>query len=183
VHGLRADTGSPHWLIIDEAHHLFPPAAAHEVVELGETGVCLITNEPESVAPEVLGLARHVFSTSIEAVTETRPLVPRAAIPGGALETGEALSIPLHEGADRRVVRFRVARRETSHKRHVRKYATEQAPARALLPFPRTARSAGPGGAKPQTFTMLAKGVSTRTPGCTTCATARSGAGCASRSG
>ena len=78
--------------------------------------MCLVTHEPESVAPEVLGVAGHVVSTSIEAVTERFPLLARAEVPGGVpLGTGEALSITLGDGAARRVERFRVAPRTTTH--------------------------------------------------------------------
>jgi hydroxymethylpyrimidine pyrophosphatase-like HAD family hydrolase len=159
VQRLRAETGAPHWLILDEAHHLFPPGGspAQETFDPTWRGVCLITNEPQLMAPEVLGVARHVFSTSLAAVTETLPLIASDRAPGGALETGEALSIAL---ADPPLVeRFRVARRETMHKRHVKKYATGK------LPPDRAFHFRGPDGALDlvahnlETFTMLARGV------------------------
>jgi len=161
VQRLRAETGAPHWVVIDEAHHVFPPGGspAQEMFDFEWSGVCLVTNEPERVAPEVIGVARHVLSTSVEAVTTTFPLLPRESIPGGDLEPGEALDIALAEGAAVRVRRFRVARRETSHKRHVKKYATGK------LPPERSFHFRGPSGAVDlvahnlETFTMLAKGV------------------------
>lgn len=165
VGGLRAHVGAPHWIIIDEAHHLFPPGGspAQEVVDFGATGVCLITNEPASVAPEVLRIAQHVFSTSLEAVTETMPLLDRTAIPGGPLDTGEALSIALADGRPTAARRFRVARRETQHKRHVRKYATGKLAPERWFHF------RGPRGTLDlvaqnlETFTMLTKGVDDET--------------------
>jgi hydroxymethylpyrimidine pyrophosphatase-like HAD family hydrolase len=165
MRGLRADIGSPHWVIIDEAHHLFPPGGspAQEVVDFGENGICLITNETGLVAPEVLRIPRHVLSTSLEAVTETMPLLSRDAVAGGRLETGEALSIPLADGRAGTLVRFRVARRETSHKRHVRKYATGKLAPERWFHF------RGPRGTLDlvaqnlETFTMLAKGVDEET--------------------
>jgi len=103
---------------------------------------------------------RHVFSTSIEAVTRTLALVDRAAIPGDELATGEALDIALVDGGGPPTVqRFRVARRETDHKRHVRKYAAGK------LPPERSFRFRGPTGAVDlvasnlETFTMLVRGV------------------------
>jgi hypothetical protein len=120
---LRAETGAPHWVIVDEAHHVFPPEGglAEEMFDFEWTGVCLITNEPQSLAPQVLGVARHVFSTSLEAVTDAIQLVARDELPEGSLELGEALSIALDGPPHARVKRFRVARRESSHKRHVKK--------------------------------------------------------------
>jgi len=112
VRRLRAETGAPHWVLVDEAHRLPAPGSAQEMLDVTGSGICLITNEPRQVAPALLAVAGHVFSTSIEAVTETLPLVSRARIPGGPLEAGEALSIPLTDGAAASVERFRVARRE-----------------------------------------------------------------------
>jgi hydroxymethylpyrimidine pyrophosphatase-like HAD family hydrolase len=162
---LRAETGAPHWIIIDEAHHLFPPGAsqAQEMFDPAWTGICLITNEPALVAPEVLNTARHVLSTSISAVTETIPLLRRDQIADGELETGEALSIAIQDGVPAAVERFRVARRETAHKRHVKKYATGK------LPPDRSFRFRGPENAlnliahNLETFSMLAKGVDVAT--------------------
>jgi hydroxymethylpyrimidine pyrophosphatase-like HAD family hydrolase len=160
VQRLRTETGAPHWVIIDEAHHVFPPGGspAQEMFDFEWTGVCLITNEPQLVAPEVLRVARHVFSTSLEAVSTVLPFLPGGDVPGGPLEPGEALDVTLEdEGVS--VRRFRVARRETAHKRHVKKYATGR------LPPERSFRFRGPEGALDlvahnlETFTMLAKGV------------------------
>ena len=161
VQRLRAETGAPHWVIVDEAHHVFPPGGslAQEMFDFEWRGVCLVTSEPERVAPEVLRVAGHVFSTSIAAVTETLPLVSRDRIPGGELEPGDALDVTLDAGVAGKVRRFRVARRETDHKRHVKKYATGK------LPPERSFRFRGPDGALDlvahnlETFTMLAKGV------------------------
>jgi hydroxymethylpyrimidine pyrophosphatase-like HAD family hydrolase len=165
VQRLRAETGAPHWLVVDEAHHLFPPggSVAQTSFDFEWTGVCLITNEPQSVAPEVLAVAGHVLSTSIAAVTETLPLVPPDRLPGPSLEAGEALSLTLENGAVTAVERFRVARRETVHRRHVKKYATGR------LPPERTFRFRGPEGSLDlvahnlETFAMLARGVDDRT--------------------
>ncbi len=161
VHGLRAESGAPHWIVVDEAHHLFPPGGGPAEEALGKVGrgICLVTHEPDRLAPAVLGAARHVLSTSIAAVTTTLPLLRREHIPGGDLATGEALDVALAEGAPPAVRRFRVAPRETDHKRHVKKYATGK------LPPERSFRFRGPAGALDlvahnlETFTMLARGV------------------------
>jgi hydroxymethylpyrimidine pyrophosphatase-like HAD family hydrolase len=161
IQRLRAETGAPHWVVVDEAHHVFPPGGspAQEMFDFEWRGVCLVTNEPEQTAPEVLRVARHVLSTSIGAVTRTFPLIAREQVPGGELESGEALDIVLVDGAPAQVRRFRVARRETEHRRHVKKYATGR------LPPERSFRFRGPDGALDlvahnlETFTMLVKGV------------------------
>jgi len=118
-----------------------------------------VTNEPKRVAPEVIGVARHILSTAATAVTWVVPLLRPEEIPGGELEPGEALDIRLDEGGPPRVRRFRVARRETAHRRHVKKYSTGR------LPPERSFHFRGPAGAlnlvahNLETFTMLAKGV------------------------
>jgi hydroxymethylpyrimidine pyrophosphatase-like HAD family hydrolase len=159
VQRLRAETGAPHWLIFDEAHHLFPPGGspAQETFDPTWRGVCLITNEPQLVAPEVLGVARHVFSTSVAAVTETLPLIAPSQVPGGSLETGEALGIELSDPPA--VERFRVARRETMHKRHVKKYATGKLPPDRAFHFRGPDDTLDLVAHNLETFTMLARGV------------------------
>jgi hypothetical protein len=122
-----------------------------------------VTNEPARVAPDVLRVVRHVLSTSIEAVTVTLPLVPRDRVAVNELAAGEALDVPLDDRGAGPVRRFRVGRRETDHRRHVKKYATGR------LPPERSFHFRGPSGALDlvahnlETFTMLARGVDEET--------------------
>jgi len=161
VQRLRAETGAPHWVLIDEAHHLFPRggSVAEAMFDFEWRGVCLITSDPEEVAPSVLAVAERVLATSVAAVTERLPLLPRDAVPGGELEADEALDITRGGGGPLRVRRFRVAPRETTHRRHVRKYATGRLEPEHSFHF------RGPDGRlnlvahNLETFTMLAEGV------------------------
>ena len=161
VQRLRAETGAPHWVLIDEAHHLFPRggSVAEAMFDFEWRGVCLITSDPDQVAPSVLAVAERVLATSIAAVTERLPLLPRDAVPGGELDADEALDITRGAGAPLRVRRFRVAPRETTHRRHVRKYATGRLEPEHSFHF------RGPDGRlnlvahNLETFTMLAEGV------------------------
>ena len=161
VQRLRAETGAPHWVLIDEAHHLFPRggSVAEAMFDFEWRGVCLITSDPDQVAPSVLAVAERVLATSIAAVTERLPLLPRDAVPGGELDADEALDITRSAGAPLRIRRFRVAPRETTHRRHVRKYATGRLEPEHSFHF------RGPDGRlnlvahNLETFTMLAEGV------------------------
>ena len=161
VQRLRAETGAPHWVLIDEAHHLFPRggSVAEAMFDFEWRGVCLITSDPDQVAPSVLAVAGRVLATSIAAVTERLPLLPRDAVPGGELDADEALDITRSAGAPLRIRRFRVAPRETTHRRHVRKYATGRLEPEHSFHF------RGPDGRlnlvahNLETFTMLAEGV------------------------
>jgi HAD superfamily hydrolase (TIGR01484 family) len=53
---LRARTGRPHWLIVDEAHHFLPRIGGQATAALGRdlSGTVLVTIDPKWLAPEVL---------------------------------------------------------------------------------------------------------------------------------
>jgi HAD superfamily hydrolase (TIGR01484 family) len=60
----RARTGRPHWIVLDEAHHMLPQASAFAAAtlpqRLGET--ILVTVHPSHVAPSVLSPVDIVFA-------------------------------------------------------------------------------------------------------------------------
>jgi HAD superfamily hydrolase (TIGR01484 family) len=60
---LRARTGRPHWLVIDEAHHLLPSSwgPATEMPKR-EHGTLYVTVHPESLAPAVIGTIDTVLA-------------------------------------------------------------------------------------------------------------------------
>jgi hypothetical protein len=110
IQRLRAETGAPHWVFVDQAHDVFPRdgSAAEETFDARWGGICLVTNEPGRIAPAVLDVVGHVFSTSFESVTARLPLLPPGAA-GGALAGGEVLSITLAGGRSGAVERFHMA--------------------------------------------------------------------------
>jgi hydroxymethylpyrimidine pyrophosphatase-like HAD family hydrolase len=133
----RGRSGMPHWLIIDEAHHLFPAegSSAAELLRLGGDALCLITLTAEDLAPEIRGLPNAVVSTDLHAFEAAiRTLLaardggdPVPHLDGGALARGEAALAGL-EGPTPRAARFRVARRKIEHRRHIRKYTEGELP-------------------------------------------------------
>lgn len=54
---LRAQTGRPHWLVIDEAHHLSPAGADAQTIGIpaGFTGLALLTTGPETLHDSAAG--------------------------------------------------------------------------------------------------------------------------------
>lgn len=56
LHAMRSRTGRPHWLVLDEAHHMLPSTWGHTAStlprRLGET--ILVTVHPDHIAPAVL---------------------------------------------------------------------------------------------------------------------------------
>ena len=51
---LRGRMGRPHWIVIDEAHHLMPPAWPADKLPARLGGIALVTVHPGSVAPAML---------------------------------------------------------------------------------------------------------------------------------
>jgi hydroxymethylpyrimidine pyrophosphatase-like HAD family hydrolase len=132
VAAVRSMSGLPHWLILDEAHHILPAdgSPATELLRAGLESLCLITLRVEDLAPDARSLPTAVASTELgafaTALTSMREGAMPTAIPGGPLERGEAALAWLQESP--RAVRFRVARRRVQHRRHVRKYTEGELP-------------------------------------------------------
>ncbi|MBV9613812.1 MAG: hypothetical protein JO091_15160, partial [Acidobacteriaceae bacterium] len=53
IQALRLRTGRPHWLVVDEAHHVFPSEWAPASAEMAEElcNLLLVTVHPEHVSP------------------------------------------------------------------------------------------------------------------------------------
>jgi hydroxymethylpyrimidine pyrophosphatase-like HAD family hydrolase len=127
---LRSRTGRPHWIVVDEAHHLLPAPSDLVSVTLPRTlsGMMLVTVHPEHVSPAVLGSIDVVIAIGSsadetvrafgEAVGEHLPTaLPATTGPGEAL-----LWRRRPEARDPLALRTLPPRSE--HRRHVRKYAT-----------------------------------------------------------
>jgi hydroxymethylpyrimidine pyrophosphatase-like HAD family hydrolase len=134
VAAVRATSGLPHWVIIDEAHHIFPAdgSPATELLRQDRDPLCLITLGAGDLAAELRAVPDAIASTDLEAfgraVLAARP--PGAAPPrieGGPLAEGEA-AIAWLDAPEPRAIRFRVARRRIEHRRHRRKYAEGELP-------------------------------------------------------
>jgi hypothetical protein len=127
---LRARTGRPHWIVVDEAHHLLPAPSELVSVTLPRTlsGMMLITVHPEHVAPTVLSSIDMVVAIgrssdeTLRAFGEVVGGRPPRELPRTA-EPGEALLWPRRpEAGD--PLWFRTTPPRAEHRRHVRKYAT-----------------------------------------------------------
>jgi HAD superfamily hydrolase (TIGR01484 family) len=132
VASVRSTSGLPHWLILDEAHHVLPAdgSPAAELLRAGPESLCMITLVVEDLAPDARALPTAVASTELGAFATALKAVGGGAmptaIPGGPLERGEAVLAWLTDTP--RAVRFRVARRRIQHRRHVRKYTEGELP-------------------------------------------------------
>jgi hypothetical protein len=125
---LRARTGRPHWLVIDEAHHLLPASWAPSSATIPQElqGLALITVHPEHVAPAILNVINLIVAIG-EAPDQTirafgqvlGETVP--SIPAVKLQAGEAIAWQRRAGAEPFL--FRNIPPRSEHQRHIRKYA------------------------------------------------------------
>lgn len=122
---LRLQTGRPHWIAVDEAHHLLPAAKDPEALTLFRElySMLFVTVHPDQIASPVL-------SSIDTAVLVGEPVEPLLKMLSGrdeplpseraTLQTGEALFWRLRHGAP---IRVRVAESRSERRRHRRKYA------------------------------------------------------------
>lgn len=124
---LRTRLGHPHWLLLDEVHHLFPPDWDSSSLERLHDLFCLllISAHPDQVAPAVLSLADVVASVgpkaaaTLQTYCKTLGVKPPARLPD-QLDRDEALIWVKGQGSQ--PVRIHVRAPETEHARHRRKY-------------------------------------------------------------
>jgi hypothetical protein len=125
----------PHWLVVDEAHHVFPAegSPAAELLRPGAESMVLITLAATDLAARVRPLANVVASTEVTSFREGVRTVQATENPDVAasigdrpLDRGEAALAWLEEAP--RTLRFRVGRRRVQHRRHLRKYTEGELP-------------------------------------------------------
>jgi HAD superfamily hydrolase (TIGR01484 family) len=124
---LLARTGRPHWLILDEAHHLLPAGEERESCALVEQfpALLMITVHPDRLSAATLGLVDLVLAVG-DAPGQTLSAFARAVgldapeTPHVALQPREALAWFPRAGAPPFRLRAAVSRAERN--RHQRKY-------------------------------------------------------------
>jgi HAD superfamily hydrolase (TIGR01484 family) len=129
---MRARTGRPHWLVMDEAHHLLPASWQPGARALPDALECtlLITVHPDYLSPAVLAATDTVIAVGdTPGVTlgqfcaalgkEAPPAVPPA-------EEGTVVLWP--RGAGGPPFRLRVTPGRAERRRHTRKYAEGELP-------------------------------------------------------
>jgi HAD superfamily hydrolase (TIGR01484 family) len=123
----RARTGRPHWLVVDEAHHMLPAAwePASDSGMLRMHGTIYITVHPGRVAPPILNTINTLLAVGERPVETLIELCHAANRPPpivhtqGRLPPGQALYWKVGS-ADTTVVRLEPPRQERT--RHSRKY-------------------------------------------------------------
>jgi hydroxymethylpyrimidine pyrophosphatase-like HAD family hydrolase len=123
---LRASTARPHWIVIDEAHHLLPATwePREETLLAHLNNIVLVTVHPDHVARPVLRLVDALIIVGGE---------PQATLDAFARGRGDgSIDLPMHAEdhklawllrGDLPPVRFRGLEPAADRRRHQRKYA------------------------------------------------------------
>jgi hypothetical protein len=126
---LRVRTGRPHWLVIDEAHHMLQPPLAEARAAIAESleNVALITPHPQMVDEHLLRgtgaliVVGEEIAKTIEAFASARGITAPTGVPE-RLDAGDAyLWLPDAPATNATIVRTHPAQAE--RRRHERKYA------------------------------------------------------------
>jgi hydroxymethylpyrimidine pyrophosphatase-like HAD family hydrolase/energy-coupling factor transporter ATP-binding protein EcfA2 len=128
VQAIRLRTGRPHWIIIDEAHHVLPSEWALAPAELTSkfTNVLLITVHPDHVSQQVLANVDTVVAVGREPRTSLEGFaraIGRAAPVASAADLERGQALVWFVGEDRVYAPVQVKPSRTQHERHKRKYA------------------------------------------------------------
>jgi HAD superfamily hydrolase (TIGR01484 family) len=132
IQELRARSGRPHWLLIDEAHHVLPAEFEPGPLTLPEklTGVFQISVHPELIAPKTLTAVKTMIVVGKNPATAFHELGTAlgTAVPdvgGDEIEPGHAL---LWHVGTKSPVHLKIAPSRTERRRHTRKYAEGELP-------------------------------------------------------
>jgi hypothetical protein len=127
LHDMRLNTGRPHWVVVDEAHHVLPVERHATSVSLPQrfSQMVFITVEPETVLPAALAdvelavLAGQDLRETLAQFCHMQgePMPPMEV---DELESGQAL---LYTRSTHEPLRMRVLPGRTQRRRHRRKYS------------------------------------------------------------
>ncbi|MET3577357.1 HAD superfamily hydrolase (TIGR01484 family) [Mesorhizobium robiniae] len=124
---LRARTGRPHWLIIDEAHHVLPHARDGTSFALPNSlsATILITVHPDLVSRDVLAGVDTVLALGSEAdkVVESFCAAIGEDVPEGVVPPPENKVLYWNRSTTDPARPIAVERPRQERKRHIRKYA------------------------------------------------------------
>jgi HAD superfamily hydrolase (TIGR01484 family) len=133
LHELRSRLGRPHWLLVDEAHHLFPASWERGALAFpqGLDRTVLVTVHPDQVHAAILSAVDTVIAVGADPGATLRQFceavpIPVPSLPKVELEAGQVLfwSRSAGEGP----FRVRVLPHRLEKHRHIRKYAEGQLP-------------------------------------------------------
>ena len=131
LEALRAETGLPHWVIIDEAQ--LPLARdASTIFEPGTTGYCLVTHHPEELRLEAMLAVDLIIAVPGDHEARTADLIaaagamPHAAAAALIRDAGPGQAVLVDRARPGTGLIFAIGHRETAHMRHWHKYSAGQ---------------------------------------------------------
>ncbi len=136
---MRAHLGRPHWVVVDEAHHLLPADHGSPEVVLPDRldGTIFVTVNPSTVAASALSKVNAVLAVADarETVADFCRATGLSAPPGlpTSLEKGEVLAWLPHSGLGAQ--RIRPPAGQVQRRRHRRKYAEGVLPEESIFYF------------------------------------------------
>ncbi|MER8844248.1 ATP-binding protein [Mesorhizobium australicum] len=126
----RRRTARPHWLVIDEAHHLLPKRRddTRAVLSLELPGTILITVHPEAISTDALRLMTAVIALGPKAKDVVKTFCHETGIePPKDIPTPKGDRVLFwRPGARKKITTIKVIEPRQSLKRHSRKYAEGQ---------------------------------------------------------
>jgi energy-coupling factor transporter ATP-binding protein EcfA2 len=130
IQELRAKTGRPHWVIIDEAHHLLPATldSAGLTIPKELTSFALITVHPDQVARAILSSTNGIIAVGPDpdsviarfSAGSGKDLRPQS-LPDPPRQPGEVIAWWFCDSSQ--LVKVKVEPAKTELRRHRRKYA------------------------------------------------------------
>lgn len=130
VNGLRAATGRPHWLVLDEAHHLSPSTqdVQHNALPNELSSAVLITTDPRHLSASALGVVRTLITVGPSApqVLEHFCRAVGIGVPPPPVELEDDTVLVWDRFSDAPPQRVAVGKAKGTHRRHTRKYAEGQ---------------------------------------------------------
>jgi HAD superfamily hydrolase (TIGR01484 family) len=136
---LRATTARPHWLIIDETHHLIPNTRDSQSLALTKElpGTVMVTVHPDAVAADVLKATTAVVALGEGAGDIINVFCKAAKLkkPGKLPEMTDKQVLFWRPHEDKPPQIIEAYKRRQSHKRHTRKYAEGELPEDASFYF------------------------------------------------
>jgi hydroxymethylpyrimidine pyrophosphatase-like HAD family hydrolase len=123
---LRAETARPHWMLIDEAHHMMPPEwSTATTLPQQLQGTIFVTVHPDRVARAALETVSFVVAVGANPISTLRAFCGALGeeppeMYNGRIERGLAY---LWERKERRLRRVRINEPRQHLRRHTRKYA------------------------------------------------------------
>lgn len=132
INRLRARTGLPHRIVLDEAHYFLEDAGAHQLLDLDRNGYIAVTYWASRLPKELLEATEVMIVTRESNPVELAALRQLCSACGdmddarwallGGVATAEAVVLPITEESGGDLVPFTLGERLTPHVRHREKY-------------------------------------------------------------